>query len=119
LNTFVEGLIVSAIGIVTIFIAAGIFYLVIVLLLKIFPPKAEEEEEEEATAGETQEEAPVAAAVVSDSSDELSTAAAIAVAVFSARARSQSSLGQSLQEGHSSWWSAHLLSARNNPGSNK
>lgn len=118
MNTFVEGLIVSAIGIVTLFIAAGIFYLVIVLLLKIFPPQAEKESEE-AAAEETHEEGPVTAAVVSDSSDELSTVAAIAVAVFSARAHSQSSLGQSLKDGRGSWWSAHLLSARNNSGSNR
>lgn len=111
-NTFVEGLIVSAIGIVVIFIAAAIFYLVIVALLKIFPPKAEEEEEAEG------EEAAVsvaeAVAEVPDQSDELETVAAIAVAVNYARAHAQSNLGESLQEGRSAWWSANLLSARNN-----
>ncbi len=103
MNPIIQGLYVSVVGIVVLFITATIFYFVIVGLRRLFPEKAEPE-----TAAEPESE-PVALTETSSEDDEI--AAVIAVAIQHSRLRVQSGLGNALQQGRSSWWSANLLAA--------
>lgn len=111
MNPFVQGLIVSGVGIVILFITATIFYFLIVVLQRIFPGKEEQPKE-------AAREEPVIAEVA-ETSDEEAMVAAIAVAINLGRARIQSGLGDAIQEGRGVWWSANLLSAREEIRSSK
>ncbi|NPV78287.1 MAG: OadG family protein [Anaerolineae bacterium] len=103
MNPILQGLYVSAVGIVVLFITATIFYFVIVGLQRIFPEKADTE-----AAAELASE-PIALTETSSEDDEI--AAVIAVAIQHVRLRTQSGLGTALQQGRGSWWSANLLEA--------
>ena len=106
MNTFMQGLEVSLIGLVITFLALGIFILIIVLLKKVFPYREEGEEE----AGET-EEAPALAVTELVEGEEAEIAAAITAALTYVRSRSRSQLGGSLAENRSGWWSARRAEA--------
>jgi len=110
LTPFVQGLYVSIVGLVVLFIVAAIFYLLLVVLQKIFP--GDEKEKAEVTATQ----APTATKV---SSDDEEIAAVIAAAVINMRQLTQSGLGSSLLENRSTWWSSNLLAAREKVQSKK
>jgi len=104
LTPFTQGLYVSAVGIVVLFITATIFYFLLVGLQRLFPEKEERPEPVEPASRV------VAAAETSLPDEEI--AAVIAIAIQNSRRLTESGLGTALQQGRSGWWSAHLLAAR-------
>ena len=102
-----QGLVISAVGLVTAFAAMSSFILIIVLLQRIFPAKTSEKSAVEAAEPvlemKTGAEEPSANAAI---------VAVIAAALAAARTRAQSTLGADLGAGRGAWWSMHLLNAR-------
>ncbi|NPV56444.1 MAG: hypothetical protein HPY76_07225 [Anaerolineae bacterium] len=102
-----QGLVISALGIVTAFVAMASFILIIVVLKRLFPVKTE--------AAETGSEAAMTVEMDAGDDDYAADAAlvvAIAAALATARARAQSTLGADLGAGRGAWWSARLMGAR-------
>lgn len=97
-----QGLYVSLIGIVILFVAAAIFYLLIVGMNKLFPVKT--------AADEIPEEAAVATAAPAQAEDKAVIAVIIA-ALQNTQGQSIPGLGDSLLENRGSWWSARVNSA--------
>ncbi len=103
MNPIQQGLYISVVGIIVLFIVCAIFYFLLVGLQAIFPDKSQKEEKEE------QEIAPVKVTP----SDDNSIVAAIAVALQLAQTQPYEGLGESLQENRSAWWSSRLITAHN------
>lgn len=108
MNSFVQGLEVSILGLAITFIALGVFILIMIVLQRLFPAQEEKAEQTPAEA----EAAPVIEAQAEEPGEEAAVVAAIAAAISYLRARSQSSLGSSLQEGRGSWWASRKIEAR-------
>lgn len=96
---FQTGLMVSVVGLSITFLALFIFIGVIMLLKALFPYKAEEPE-----GGDDDNDAEPVMIETSGAEDE-EVAAAVA-AVMYVRGRRSNSLGASLTEGHSPFWTA-------------
>lgn len=96
-----QGLNISLIGIVVLFITAGIFYLLMVALQALFPVKNEDD-----TAEETRvvAETPV--------TEDNAVIAAIAAVLHLSSTSVINGLGENLSEPRSSWWSARVLNAQ-------
>ncbi len=105
MTPFVQGLYVSAVGIVVLFITAAIFYFLLIGLQKLFPGK-------EGEIIQAVESIPEAVAATETSFEDEEIAAVIATAIQNAHRLTLSGLGTALQEGRGSWWSANLLAAR-------
>ena len=105
MTPFVQGLYVSAVGIVVLFITASIFYLIIVGLQKLFREK--KKPGNEIVQAEVH-------AVEETGAEEEAIAAVIAIAIQNARRGPRGELGKCLLEGRGSWWSSNLLAAREN-----
>lgn len=101
MNPIVQGLYISLVGIVVLFVVAAIFYFLLVGMQKLFPAKVEEEDQEEV----------VEVVKASAPSDEKAIVAAIAVALHLAQTQVIPGLGESLSENRSAWWSSKLMSA--------
>lgn len=98
MNIYLQGLMISLIGLLTTFMVLGVFILIMIVLQKLFPVKPEVQE-----AGEVEEIAS-AAVVTTDAAtgDDQAVIAAIAAAL--AYFRNQSNLGNTLYEGRGNWW---------------
>jgi Na+-transporting methylmalonyl-CoA/oxaloacetate decarboxylase gamma subunit len=104
LSPIQQGLYVSVVGIVVLFITATIFYFILIGFQAMFPAKDEEEVERVEQKAED-------SASIAPPSDEKAVVAAIAVALHLAQSQTIPGLGDSLLENHSAWWSAKLISA--------
>lgn len=93
-----QGLYVSVVGIVIIFIIMAIFWAIMVLLQRLFPVIRENGAEEQPVAVKQ------SAAV-----DEQAIVAAIAVALCSSKGSPD--LGKALESGRSLWWQAGIAAA--------
>ena len=103
-----QGLLISAVGLVTAFAAMTSFILVIVVLQRIFPAKKNGGEPMVETAGDVENEMTAGGTEAEDGA----VVAAIAAALAVARSRAQNTLGAELGAGRGSWWNTHLLNAR-------
>ncbi len=101
MNPIQQGLYVSVVGLVALFVTAAVFYLLLVGMQKLFPAK--EETDDVAVETETEQ--------ITVLADEKANVAAIAVALHLAQSHAIPGLGDSLQESHSAWWSSRLTSA--------
>jgi Na+-transporting methylmalonyl-CoA/oxaloacetate decarboxylase gamma subunit len=111
-NIYLSGLEVAVAGLIITFMSLGLFAVVISVLGKIFKykePAAEKTEDE----GESNLVSEAEAAPVDEDAD-LPVVIATAISYF--HARSQSSLGISLEEGKSGWWSANRMKAQQGIG---
>ena len=109
MNNLVQGLEVSILGLLITFTALGVFILIMIVLQRLFPSTAAEMPAETPT--EKIEQA-VVEVQIEESGEDAAVVAAIAAALSYLRARSQSSLGNSLQEGRGGWWATRKLEAR-------
>ena len=105
MNSFAQGLEVSILGILITFTALGVFILIMIVLQRLFPSA-------EAEASSKTEEQPLVEVQIEETGEDAAVVAAIAAALSYLRARSQSSLGSSLQEGRGSWWNSRKMEAR-------
>lgn len=96
---FQTGLMVSVVGLSITFLALFIFIGVIMLLKAVFPYKAEAQED-----NDDESDAETVAYEATSAEDE-EVAAALAAVMF-VRGRRSNSLGASLTEGHSPFWTA-------------
>jgi Na+-transporting methylmalonyl-CoA/oxaloacetate decarboxylase gamma subunit len=105
LTSFEKGLEVSLLGILITFLALGVFILIMIVLQRLFPAK-------ETDASAKEDEQPLVEVKIEEIGEDAAVVAAIAAALSYLRARAQSSLGSSLQEGRGSWWSSRKMEAR-------
>ena len=105
MNNMVQGLEVSVLGILITFTALGVFILIMIVLQRLFPAA-------ESNASAKKEEQPLVEVQIEETGEDAAVVAAIAAALSYLRARSQSGLGSSLQEGRGGWWSSRKLEAR-------
>lgn len=101
MNPITQGLYISVVGIVVLFVVAAIFYFLLVGMQKLFPAKVEVEEQKEV----------IEVTKSSTPSDEKAIVAAIAVALNLSQTQVIPGLGDSLNENRSAWWSSKLMSA--------
>ncbi len=97
MNIYLQGLMISLIGMLTTFLVLGVFILIMIGLQKLFPAKPEAEDSEDGAA-----EAEIADQTAAENGDDLAVIAAIAAALASLR--NQSNLGNTLFEGRGNWW---------------
>ena len=105
MDSLQKGLEVSLLGILITFLALAVFIQIMVVLQRLFPA-------EQTDASAKNEEQPQVEVQIEEIGEDAAVVAAIAVALSYLRARSQSSLGSSLQEGRGGWWSARKMEAR-------
>jgi Na+-transporting methylmalonyl-CoA/oxaloacetate decarboxylase gamma subunit len=107
---FSAGLQVSLLGLIVTFVALGVFILIILALKALFPA------ERPSKRAVVQQVDVIETSAVEDD-DEGEVVAAIAAALAYARVgqgNRSTSLGQSLQEGRSSWWAARRAESSEN-----
>ena len=109
MNELVEGLEVSVLGILITFTALGVFILIMIVLQRLFPSA---ETDPSAKTQSEMGEQPLVEVQIEETGEDAAVVAAIAAALSYLRARSQSSLGSSLQEGRGGWWSSRKMEAR-------
>jgi len=109
LNNIVQGLEVSVLGILITFTALGVFILIMIVLQRLFPSA---ETEAPVVTQTVKDEQPLVEVQIEETGEDAAVVAAIAAALSYLRARSQSSLGGSLQEGRGGWWSSRKMEAR-------
>ena len=99
MNPITEGLAISITGLLTTFLALGLFIVIMIVLQKLFPVR----NEEEAGSSTEDEDADVVIAVETESDEEEEVAAVVA-AISYFKSRSQSKLGSALETGRGRWW---------------
>ena len=97
MNIYLQGLMISLIGLLTTFMVLGVFIFIMIGLQKLFPAKPETQEAEVEEIA-----APAAVAVDAPAGDDQAVIAAIAAAL--AYFRNQSNLGNTLYEGRGNGW---------------
>jgi Na+-transporting methylmalonyl-CoA/oxaloacetate decarboxylase gamma subunit len=111
-NIYVSGLEVAIAGLIITFMSLGLFAVVISVLGKIFKYKEPAGEE----SGDEVESNPMIEAEASPVDEDADLPVVIATAISYFHSRSQSSLGISLEEGKTSWWSANRMKAQQGIG---
>ncbi len=102
MNPIAQGLYISVVGIVVLFLVTVIFYFLLVGMQKLFPTKEEAVEE---TEGKVVKQ-------TTTTSDDKATVAVIAVALHLAQSQVIPGLGDCLNDNRSAWWSSRLISAQ-------
>lgn len=97
-NIYIQGLMITVVGITLTFLALGLLILAMNLLQRFFRDSEPAEAEETAV--------PVVEAAAVPDTQEAEIAAAIATALAYWRSKSQSGLGATLPVGPSPWWAA-------------
>jgi len=103
-----QGLMISAIGLIAVFLAMSAFIGIIVGLQKLFPSKPNNEKAQVLP----EPPAPEQTAFSMPSDEEEAIIAAIAAALAFAQTHSQTKLGTDLLSGRGLWWSANQLASR-------
>lgn len=117
IENLLAGLSISVSGLIITFMALGLFILVIMLLQKFFPGTNGDDDGNESSepAQAIAEEKPqIQASAQSEEDEDLPVVIAAAISHF--RVKAQSSLGTSLSEGKSGWWSSNRMSAKQGTG---
>jgi Na+-transporting methylmalonyl-CoA/oxaloacetate decarboxylase gamma subunit len=117
IENLLAGLSISVSGIIITFMALGLFILVIVILQKLFPGTNGGDNgngSSDPVLAIVEETPQVQVSTQSEEDEDLPVVIAAAISHF--RAKAQSSLGTSLNEGKSGWWSSNRMSAKQGTG---
>ncbi len=109
-NIFLDGISIAVSGLIITFLSLALFSVIISVLGKIFKEKEPIAE----TSIEGPESVTESVASIVSENDDLPVVIATAISYF--HARSQSSLGVSLEEGKSGWWAANRVKAQQGLG---
>jgi len=116
-ENLLAGLSISVSGIIITFMALGLFILVIVILQKLFPgTDGDDNGNESAEPAQASAEMAPQVQASEQSEEDVDLPVVIAAAIAHFRAKAQSSLGTSLYEGKTGWWSSNRMSARQGTG---